>query len=82
MTDENPPAQSLELENDPSQKEKSEANVDPNAQSLELQSDASQKEKTAATADSLDLPDPDAHLSEAERKAIVYSLNAEHFCFP
>jgi hypothetical protein len=36
------------------------------------ESDASQNEKgVVATSEDVELPDPDAHLSEAERKAIV-----------
>ena len=38
-----------------------------------MESDTSKNEKgvTAASHGDLDIPDPDAHLSEAERKAIV-----------
>lgn len=57
------------------------AEENPSAPSPGLESDASQKEKMAATVDPLDLPDPDAHLSDAERKAIVCSPNAGQFSF-
>jgi hypothetical protein len=53
----------------------------PSVPSSGLESDASQKEKIATTVDHLDLPDPDAHLSDAERKAIVCSLDIQQFSF-
>jgi hypothetical protein len=48
-----------------------------NAANSVMESDASQNEKLATkphvSVDPLDLPDPDAHLSAEERKAIVSS---------
>jgi hypothetical protein len=44
----------------------------PTAHSPDMESDSSHNEKKpGATVDPHDIPDPDAHLSEAERKAIV-----------
>jgi hypothetical protein len=48
------------------------ADEGPTEQSPGMESDSSQNEKKlAAAVDDLDMPDPDAHLSEADRKAIV-----------
>lgn len=57
-----------------------------NAQkSLGMDSDVSQDEKLAGaqytSVEPLDLPDPDAHLSAEERKAIVSSPTTDHFYF-
>jgi hypothetical protein len=51
----------------------------PTAHSPDMESDLSHNEKKpGATVDPLDIPDPDAHLSEAERKAIVCFARIHH----
>jgi hypothetical protein len=58
---------------------------DENAANPVMDSDASQNEKQAgkpqASVDSVDLPDPDAHLSPEERKAIVCPLTRQSLHF-
>ena len=76
MANEDPTTYSAGVESDLSHKEKM-SDDNPTAQRLEMASDASQKEKTAGTVDLFDIPDPDAHLSEAERKAIVCSSSTK-----
>jgi hypothetical protein len=70
MANVDPTTHSAGVESDLSHKEKM-SDDNPTAQRLEMESDASHKEKMGGTADLFDIPDPDAHLSEAERKAIV-----------
>ncbi len=73
MATEDPTTHGAGVESDLSHKEKI-SDDNPTAQRMEMEGDASHKEKMAGTVDLFDIPDPDAHLSEAERKAIVCSI--------
>jgi hypothetical protein len=80
MANVDPTTHSAGVESDLSHKEKM-SDDNPTAQRLEMESDASHKEKVGGTADLFDIPDPDAHLSEAERKAIVCSPSTKQLQF-
>ncbi len=80
MANVDPTAHSAGIESDQSHKEKT-SDDNPTSHRLEMESDASHKEKLAGTVDLLDIPDPDAHLSEAERKAIVCSPSPKQLQF-
>jgi len=56
------------------------ADENPSAPLPGRESDSSHNEKKiGAITDHVDIPDPDAHLSEAERKAIVCSSMTHNF---
>jgi hypothetical protein len=80
MANVDPTTHGAGVESDLSHKEKM-SDDNPTAQRLEMESDASHKEKMGGTADLFDIPDPDAHLSEAERKAIVCSPSTKQLQF-